>query len=108
MNFLIDEQLPPALAGWLRDRGFPAEHVLEIGLGSTPDVLICRRVQGRQVVLVSKDSDYSHLAPGFEGVQLLWVRVGNVVNRELLKVWETHWPRMLAELRANARLVELP
>jgi predicted nuclease of predicted toxin-antitoxin system len=32
MRFLVDNQLPPSLARWLRDRGHDAEHVFESGL----------------------------------------------------------------------------
>ena len=37
MRFLIDAQLPPALAGLLRDHGHTAEHVTEIGPADAPD-----------------------------------------------------------------------
>ena len=40
MKFLIDAQLPPALCGWLRDRGHEAVHVSEIGMGSASDAVI--------------------------------------------------------------------
>jgi len=29
MRFLVDAQLPPALCGWLRERGHDALHVVE-------------------------------------------------------------------------------
>jgi predicted nuclease of predicted toxin-antitoxin system len=31
MRFLVDNQLPPSLARWLRDRGHGAVHVFESG-----------------------------------------------------------------------------
>lgn len=34
MRFLIDAQLPPALARWLEGEGHQAEHVSDIGLAS--------------------------------------------------------------------------
>ena len=30
MKFLVDNQLPPALAGWLCDRGHDAVHAFEV------------------------------------------------------------------------------
>jgi predicted nuclease of predicted toxin-antitoxin system len=32
LNFLVDAQLPLALARWISDRGHHATHVFEIGL----------------------------------------------------------------------------
>ena len=37
MRFLIDEQLPPALARMIATRGHVAEHVQDIGLGAAKD-----------------------------------------------------------------------
>ncbi|WP_397220135.1 DUF5615 family PIN-like protein [Nocardioides sp. AE5] len=37
MRFLIDTQLPPALARLLVSRGHEAEHVVDIGPGEAPD-----------------------------------------------------------------------
>ena len=41
MKFLVDNQLPTALAQYLRERGFDCQHVLEAGLGNcrTPALL---------------------------------------------------------------------
>jgi predicted nuclease of predicted toxin-antitoxin system len=32
LRFLVDQQLPPAMAAWLREQGFDAKHVREIDL----------------------------------------------------------------------------
>ncbi len=37
MKFLVDNQLPTALAQYLRERGFDCQHVLEAGLGELPN-----------------------------------------------------------------------
>jgi predicted nuclease of predicted toxin-antitoxin system len=44
MRFLVDNQLPPSLARWLRDRGHEAEHVFEIGLHLLDDRALWERV----------------------------------------------------------------
>ncbi|MFZ1575492.1 MAG: DUF5615 family PIN-like protein [Chromatiaceae bacterium] len=43
MRFLVDAQLPPALARWLAQRGHEAEHVLDCGLLDASDRLIWAR-----------------------------------------------------------------
>jgi predicted nuclease of predicted toxin-antitoxin system len=42
VKFLVDNQLPPALAQYLRKRGFDCEHVLDVGLAEALDIEICR------------------------------------------------------------------
>jgi predicted nuclease of predicted toxin-antitoxin system len=37
MKFIVDAQLPPALAHWLREQGHQAEHVTEVGLREADD-----------------------------------------------------------------------
>jgi len=40
VKFLIDAQLPPALARWLQDAGYQAEHVGDLGLREANDSAI--------------------------------------------------------------------
>lgn len=37
MKFLVDAQLPPALAAWIVERGHEAQHVAYIGMVSATD-----------------------------------------------------------------------
>lgn len=37
MRFLVDAQLPPALARFLSDAGYEAEHVYDIGMDAASD-----------------------------------------------------------------------
>ncbi len=37
MRFLVDAQLPPALARWLTERGHHAQHVADIGMMAATD-----------------------------------------------------------------------
>ena len=37
MRFLVDNQLPVALAVYLREKGLDCEHVLELGLAEASD-----------------------------------------------------------------------
>jgi len=40
VRFLVDTQLPAALARWLREKGHQAEHVLDVNLGQSKDTPI--------------------------------------------------------------------
>ena len=105
MKFLVDAQLPPALAGWLRDRGHEAEHVFEIGMVGATDVEIAARAEQVGAVLVTKDEDFTALRlPDRFG--LLWLRCGNATNRALFAWLEPRWPEIERLLSAGEHFVE--
>jgi hypothetical protein len=58
MRFLLDNNLSPRLAGFLRAGGHEVVHVRDIGMASATDpvVIDAARVQGR--VLISADTDF--------------------------------------------------
>ena len=57
VRFLVDAQLPPALARWLASQGHEAEHVTDIGLASARDLDIWKYAQTTGAVIISKDED---------------------------------------------------
>ena len=63
MKFLVDAQLPPALARWIARPGHQAAHVFEIGLQSADDPVIWRRAREDGTVIVSKDEEFIGLRP---------------------------------------------
>lgn len=105
MRFLIDAQLPPALCGWLRERGHQAEHVFEIGLVAASDVEIAARAEVDGAVLVSKDEDFVTLRLP-DRFAFLWLRCGNATNRALVAWLELRWAQIEALLEAGERFIE--
>ena len=59
MKFLVDAQLPPALAQWLREAGYDAQAVREVGLREADDGGIWRHAQAQGRVIVTKDENFS-------------------------------------------------
>lgn len=53
MNFLIDAQLPPALACWIISRGHQATHVFDLGFHTADDPVIWERAQNEQAAIIS-------------------------------------------------------
>lgn len=108
MRFLVDAQLPPALAHMLTDRGHTAEHVYEIGLGDAVDRAIWDYALEHDAALVTKDQDfYDMLTLSDASPVIVWVRVGNTRRQELLKWFQLLIDR-IAELAATGnRLIEL-
>jgi predicted nuclease of predicted toxin-antitoxin system len=62
MRFLLDMNLPPALAEWLRAEGHDAIHVVEAGLGELPDSAIFEHAAVERRIVVTFDLDFGELA----------------------------------------------
>ena len=108
MRFLVDNQLPAALADWLRARGHAAQHVLEIGLAQSKDNPIWRLATEESLVVITKDDDFAEwVRRGRSGPAVVWVRIGNASNPTLLAHFERGFPLVLAQLQNGARLVEM-
>ena len=107
MKFLVDNQLPAALAGWLAARA-DALHVLDCGMEATPDGDIWSYAIQEGRIVVSKDEDFFHLAnrPGDPG-RLLWVRLGNCRTTALLARICAEWAAIKREFSSGQRIVEL-
>ncbi len=108
MRFLVDAQLPPALARWLSTRGHEATHLLDHGLLEAADTRIWTEAERLDAVIVSKDEDFVHLRTlNPEGPSVVWVRVGNTTRRELLAWFEQLLPEIEGALLAGERLIEI-
>ena len=54
MRFLVDAQLPPALARWLVGKGYKAEHVADCVLAEASDRVIWRYALSVGAVILTK------------------------------------------------------
>ena len=108
MRFLVDNQLPPALAKWLGSRGHEARHVLDIGLDAVTDTQVWNYAAEHSFALITKDEDFfaRTLQPG-AAVQVVWVRLGNCRTRVLLAVFDAVLPQVIAALEKGDPLVEI-
>lgn len=108
MRFLVDAQLPPALAEWLRMQLHEAWAVRELGLRDAADTLIWDRARADGAIIVTKDEDFADLASRDPtGPAILWVRSGNLLKAPLLARFAAVWPETERQLATGARLVEL-
>lgn len=108
MRFLVDAQLPPALARWLAAQGHQAEHVGDLGLGGASDAVIWDVALRTGAVIVTKDEDFAQrqaLSGG--GPALVWVRLPNTRRRDLLAWFEVALPRVQDALARGETLIEL-
>jgi predicted nuclease of predicted toxin-antitoxin system len=108
MNWLIDNNLPLALAEFLRQRGEACVHVLELGWGTADDIEIWERSAAAEQIVVSKDEDFLLLAsrPGDTG-RMLWVRLGNCRNAALLETFERAFADIVRAFESGQSIVEI-
>src|SRR5699024_7620397 len=78
VRFLVDAQLPPALARMLTERGHHAEHVVDIASGDTPDTVLWQYALDHDAVIITKDEDFADLVTRSDiAPRIVWVRLGN-------------------------------
>ena len=108
MKFLVDSQLPPALARFIsEDLGVEARHVADIGLRDAADADVWSYASENDFVLISKDDDFVSLYSKTPSARLLWVRLGNCRREFLLTVFKKQWPRILERFDQGERFLEL-
>lgn len=98
--FLVDQQLPKALATYLTEHGQDARHIKDYPGGTTmPDLDITRLADSEDRFVVTKDDDFriSHLL-GRSPARLLHVTCGNTSTRDLLALFDQHRPEFTAAI----------
>jgi predicted nuclease of predicted toxin-antitoxin system len=103
MYFLVDAQLPPALAEWLSTQGHGAAHVCDaVGAHATDRAIVAFAVW-HGAVIVTKDFDFLDLISR-PPPRILHVATGNLSNRALLARFEAQFANAAAQL-ADGRAV---
>lgn len=109
MTIWLDNQLPPALAAWIRAT-FSIEclPVRDLNLQRASDSEIFEAARLAKVVVMTKDADFvelleQHGAPP----QVVLVTCGNTSNVRLQTLVEAAWPSIAAMLGQGEALVEL-
>lgn len=108
MRFLVDAQLPVALARWLSDVGHPSNHVMDCGLLHAGDSRIWTFAADAGLVIITKDEDFAtrrNLVPS--GPTIVWVRKGNVRNAALLAWFGDALPVLTEALQRGETTIEL-
>jgi predicted nuclease of predicted toxin-antitoxin system len=108
MRFLIDAQLPPALARHLTELGHEAEHVADRQMAAASDRQIWDYALAVGAIIVTKDEDFAQRkALGENGPPVVWVRIRNTRRRELLVWFGSVLPAVITALGRGESLIEL-
>ena len=108
MKFLVDAQMSPAVASWLREAGHEATPVREAGLREADDSAICAYALQTGAVVLTKDEDFAELARGRAASPVIvWLRAGNSSNR-VLRAWlEPRLPGIVQLVEQGGRVIEV-
>jgi predicted nuclease of predicted toxin-antitoxin system len=108
MRFLVDAQLPPALARWLVAAGHEAEHVADRGMQAAPDGEIWDLALREQFAVITKDEDFAQRHNmRRRGPSIVWIRLRNTRRSELLSWFEVALPQIVAALERGETLIEV-
>ena len=109
MTLWIDNQLPPALAGWMRATlSIDCLPVRDLNLQRATDPEIFAAARGANVVVLTKDADFVELLETHgPPPQVVLVTCGNTSNARLRRLVQMAWPAVVTMLERGEALVEL-
>jgi len=108
MKFIVDAQLPKKLSDWLVAQGYDATHTLDLPKRNlTEDSVIIQVALKENRTVITKDHDFfEHFILTGKPTKLLMVTAGNIVNTDLLKLFENNLEQIIELLLLN-QVVEL-
>ncbi|MBM4125371.1 MAG: hypothetical protein FJ246_10570 [Nitrospira sp.] len=108
MKFLVDANLPPGLATWLREHTHDAIHVNDQSGLSLDDRAIFDFARRHGYIIITKDEDFAVLATlGDRPAAVVWVRFGNATNAMLRNWLAPLLPEIVQRLAAGETLIEV-
>ncbi len=108
MRFLVDANLPPALARWLEFEGHEAQHIADLGMERMTDRAIWECARDTDACIVTKDEDFVLLqALDRAGPAIVWIRIGNAVRSVLLRRLPALWPAVISAVERGDKIVEV-
>ena len=108
MKFLVDANLPAALARWLESEGHEAQHVSDLGMERSPDREIWARARELEACVVTKDEDFILLqALDRAGPAIVWIRIGNAVRSVLVRRLPLLWPAVISSIERGEKVIEV-
>ena len=108
MKFVVDAQLPPALARALREAGCEAQAVRELGLRGAEDSDIWDYALANHAAIITKDQDFAERQLASRPAPVIvWLRIANTSNRALLAWLLPFRPEVINRIDSGDNLVEV-
>lgn len=108
MRFLVDAQLPPALARWLGEHGFSAVSAREAGLRDSDDGSVLNFAMSGNWTVITKDEDFARrVIDDPAAPSVVWLRLGNCTNRVLFAWLAPLLPEIKQRLEVGEKLLEI-
>ena len=107
LRFLVDAQLPPALADWLRRRGHEALHVRDVMLHTEPDERVIGYAATIGAVVITKDADFWRFSSTTKDLKVVWLRIGYSTSTDLLRRLDIVFGEIEQSLMASQRMIEV-
>lgn len=109
MKFLIDAHLPFVLKTWLIDRGHDAIHTRDLPKkNETEDFDIIQIADAQSRIVTSKDSDFQkHYVLFGKPNRILMITTGNIVNKNLIRLFEDNFDAIEEAFEKGSKVVEL-
>ena len=108
MRFLVDAQLPPALARWIASSGHLAAHVTDHGMAGASDTAIWALAMSIDAAILTKDEDFAaRRIQAVDGPPIVWLRPPNMRRRQLMTQFEPMLQSIVQALEAGETLIEL-
>ncbi len=108
MRFIVDAQLPPALARSLSESGHETWHVIDLDMAAADDSAIWDRALTVGAAIFTKDEDFAlRVAMTVTGPPIVWLRLGNTRKQALLNRVDVLMPTIVDALMDGERLIEI-
>lgn len=108
MKFLVDNQLPIALARFLGATFSESLHVRDLAMDETSDHAIWTYAKSHGYTIISKDEDFLYLSSmDSDGPAFVWVRLGNCRKEALFAAFKNLLPQLIENLQAGMKVVEI-
>ena len=107
MKFLVDENLPPVLALWIRDQGYEALHVNDFGADlPVSDQAIRQLALHKNWIVITGDDDFVESYVSRKVPEKL-VYVFNIKGKDkVMEAFSANWEVILGNLRSG-ELIEV-
>ena len=109
MKFLVDAHFPRRLSYQLIDNGEDSIHTLDLpSKNNTTDIELINRADAESRIIITKDSDFIRyrILKG-KPDRILMVTTGNIINKELIKLFEVNFPNIKSLFENGSKVIEV-